>query len=263
MTSLAFVFGVEPSSASLVPEVLARLERLGATTSAQVVGEAIDIDSLARADVVVPRALALDQLARLRPLEDLGVRCCNRVAASQAARDKVLGARLLAEAGVPVPATRVVIDWAGVEAEATRGPVVVKPVQGSRGKGVVFLPPTPQQPSWPGPYLVQDRVDHEGEDRKVYVAGERIAGVLRRWPPSSLLEKRGQPFEPDDEERRVALAAGAALGLEIYGVDLVVGADGPLVVDVNGFPGFKGVPSAAAWVAEHLAKVAGEVKVVR
>jgi ribosomal protein S6--L-glutamate ligase len=263
MTSFAFVLGVEPSPASLVPEVLARLERFGATTSMQVVGEAVDIEPLARADVVVPRALALDQLAWLRPLEDRGVRCCNRVAASHAARDKGVTARLLAEAGVPMPATRVIMDWAGVEATAARGPVVVKPVQGSRGKGVVFLPPTPEEPSWPGPYLVQDRIEHDGQDRKVYVAGERVGGVLRRWPPSSLLEKRGQPFEPNDEERRVAFAAGAALGLEIYGVDLVVGVDGPLVVDVNGFPGFKGVPSAAAWVAEHLATVAGEVKVLR
>ncbi|MDQ4069776.1 MAG: hypothetical protein M3203_09965, partial [Actinomycetota bacterium] len=64
-------------------------------------------------------------------------------------------------------------------------------------------------------------------------------------------------------ERRAAVAAGAALGLEIFGVDLVVGGDGPVVVDVNGFPGFKGVPPAAAWIADHLRAVARDLKVLR
>ncbi len=263
MTWFAFAFGVEPTTASLVPEVLDRLEQDGARATTHLMDEALDLGSLDGADVVVPRALDLDQLGRLRPLEDMGVRCCNRVAAAAAARDKALAARLLEESGVPAPATDVVADWAGVQALARRRPVVVKPVQGSRGAGVVFLPPVPDAAPWPGPYLVQDRVEHDGHDRKVYVAGERVAGVLRRWPPSSLREKRGQPFDPDDEERRVALAAGAALGLEIFGVDLVVGPDGPMVVDVNGFPGFKGVAPAAAWIADHLRTVARDLKVLR
>ncbi|MDQ4070944.1 MAG: hypothetical protein M3203_15960 [Actinomycetota bacterium] len=263
MTWFAFVLGVEPTAASVLPEVLGRLEQDGAKTTTHLMDEAFDVGTLGGADVVVPRALNLDQLARLRPLEDVGVRCCNRVAAAAAARDKAQAARLLEESGVPTPATEVVADWAGVEALAGRRPVVVKPLQGSRGAGVVFLPPVPDAAPWPGPYLVQDRVEHDGQDRKVYVAGERVGGVLRPWPPSSLREKRGQPFDPDDEERRAAVAAGAALGLEIFGVDLVVGRDGPVVVDVNGFPGFKGVAPAAAWIADYLRAVARDLKVLR
>jgi ribosomal protein S6--L-glutamate ligase len=40
------------------------------------------------------------------------------------------------------------------------------------------------------------------------------------------------------------LAVGPALGLTVYGVDLRIHDDRPVIVDVNGFPGFRGLPSA-------------------
>ena len=43
-----------------------------------------------------------------------------------------------------------------------------------------------------------------------------------------------------------------AVGLHLAGVDLVIGPDGPTVVDVNPFPGYRGVDGAADGVATHL-----------
>ena len=56
----------------------------------------------------------------------------------------------------------------------------------------------------------------------------------------------------DPEVRRIALAAGRALGLTLYGLDIIESDEGPVVVDANYFPGYKGVPDAGALIGEHL-----------
>lgn len=257
MSKVAFLLGRRPSDESLLPDVLDRLEAGGHRTEVHLVAEVDDVEALAGCDLVVLRALQLPDLDRLGPLERAKTRCCNSVKGCRAARDKALAASLLEDAEVPTPRTTVAHGWDAVEELAAEIPIVVKPVLGSRGAGVVFVERGQRnEPPWPGPYLVQERVDGDGLDRKVYVVGGRVAGVLRRWPPASFEEKVGSSFVPGPEERRAALAAGAALGLDVFGVDLVPGPKGPTVVDVNAFPGFKGVPTAPMWLADHFAKLA-------
>lgn len=97
---------------------------------------------------------------------------------------------------------------------------------------------------------------YSGGDRKVYVVGDRVAGVLRPWPATSLQDKVGRPFKPTRIERGIAMSVGEELGLEIYGVDLLASVTGPVVVDVNAFPGFKGARGAEIWLADHLLRTA-------
>jgi len=130
----------------------------------------------------------------------------------------------------------------------------VKPYAGSRGVGVVDGVSLPEREPFPGPFVVQERVDGDGLDRKLYVVGETVRGVLRAWPPRTLADKRGTAFVPSDDERQLALLTGRALGLELFGVDVLYGAAGPVVVDVNAFPGFKGVPDAASLLQHYLTK---------
>ena len=54
------------------------------------------------------------------------------------------------------------------------------------------------------------------------------------------------------EVRRAALACGRALGLELYGVDVLVAGERFCVVDVNAFPGYKGVAEAPRQLAAYL-----------
>ena len=63
-------------------------------------------------------------------------------------------------------------------------------------------------------------------------------------------------------ERVVALRAAEALGLEVCGVDVLVTADGPVVVDVNAWPGAKGVPGAAQRLSAHLLTRLGATEVL-
>ena len=58
-----------------------------------------------------------------------------------------------------------------------------------------------------------------------------------------------------DSIRAAALAAGYALGLELYGVDFLLPQDGSgdfAVVDVNAFPGYNGLDDAPAALADYL-----------
>ena len=43
---------------------------------------------------------------------------------------------------------------------------------------------------------------------------------------------------------RITLTIGNVFDLRLYGVDLLVTEHGPIIVDVNSFPGFRGVPGA-------------------
>jgi ribosomal protein S6--L-glutamate ligase len=142
---------------------------------------------------------------------------------------------------------------AEVAAIAADGPVVVKTRLGSRGEGVAVLERGDGWPvDGPGPWLVQDRVPGDGWDRKLFVVGPRVHGTLRRWPARSLADKLGRPLRVDAELAELALAVGGVFGLCAYGVDVIDGPDGPVIVDVNAFPGFKGVPGAVGLLCDHL-----------
>ena len=82
------------------------------------------------------------------------------------------------------------------------------------------------------------------------VAGRACRGLLKPWPRRESATQR--LFAPEPMLGELALAVGRVLALEIYGVDFVVGEIGPLIVDVNGFPGFKGVPEAARLIGDYL-----------
>jgi ribosomal protein S6--L-glutamate ligase len=211
------------------------------------------------ADLVALRGLAAPGIKAAVAFEERGIRCCNSVVSSARAREKPAAFAALLAAGVPVPRTEVAPDWDAVCRRVARGDsVVVKHANGSRGAEVLVVAADslPARPPFPGPYLLQDFVPHCDPDRKLYVIGDRIAGVIRPWPPAGIADKLGSPFSPDPDERAIALAAGGVLGLEVYGVDLIRSEHGPVVVDVNGFPGFKRVPKAEHSLADYLLQAA-------
>jgi ribosomal protein S6--L-glutamate ligase len=62
------------------------------------------------------------------------------------------------------------------------------------------------------------------------------------------------PITP--ELRQLALNVGELFGLDIYGVDVVQTPEGWVGVDINDFPGFKGVPEAVVLIATFILHVA-------
>jgi len=194
-------------------------------------------------------------------LDAQGARILNPYRACAMARDKVVASRRLAAAGIRTPRTWMTANLALLAPRLADGPLIVKPLRGVHGAGVrvVHRPEQLSSSPTPEPVVVQELVPGSGRDLKLYVAGVQVFGVHKAFSPTSFQES-GEPCEVSAEAREIALRCGESFGLGLYGLDLVEGPDGPVVVDVNYFPGYRGVPDpigAVAGYVEDYARKAG------
>jgi glutathione synthase/RimK-type ligase-like ATP-grasp enzyme len=171
-------------------------------------------------------------------------------------QNKIITARVLRAAGVPVPATWVIGDPAELEPIVANHPLIVKPYQGHRGAGVHVVRDAAElaaaaAANGGGPIVVQEHIAGPGEDLKVYVAGDEVFAVRKPFSSTSF-SVPGRPVDVTSDVRNVALRCGEALGLGLYGLDVIESGDGPVVVDVNYFPGYKGVPGVAPLIADYI-----------
>ena len=108
------------------------------------------------------------------------------------AQDKQLTKRLLAAAGVPVPAGRAVSDAedAWKAAQEIGLPVVVKPLDGNQGKGVTVNITNREQllKAYSVACQFRDNILVErympGNDYRLLVVGDKLAAAARREPPT-------------------------------------------------------------------------------
>lgn len=187
-----------------------------------------------------------------------GAELLNPYASCTATQNKIVASRRLRAAGVPVPRTWVTGDLDLLRAIAEEAPLIVKPYQGHRGAGIrlVRTPGDLRGVSLrDGPILAQEYVDGGREDVKVYVVGGDVFAVRKPFSETSFTVP-GRPCAVDAELRDIALRCGRALGLGLYGLDVVEGPSGPVVVDLNYFPGYKGVPGIAPLIAEYVERYA-------
>ena len=99
--------------------------------------------------------------------------------------------------------------------------------------------------------LAQELIEGSGEDLKVYVVGQSVFAVRKPFSPTSFTVS-GHPVPAAPQVQAIARRCGAALGLGLYGVDMVERDGRAWVVDVNTFPGYKGVPDVAALIADYI-----------
>ncbi|WP_412515851.1 hypothetical protein K8Z49_30515 [Actinomadura madurae] len=189
---------------------------------------------------------------------DAGGACLNALPATLRAIDKIRSLALLERAGLPVPPTTVAAD-AGAVADLLRTagrPRFVKPLRGRLGRDAGTLYPG-EHPAGGGPWLVQHVIDGPGFDYKVCGVDDRAAVLRVRVEPGCPDVPRVPVPDPDPSLVRLGLRTAEACGLVCWGIDVVTCANGPVIVDVNTFPGFRGVPDAAGWVADAALAVAG------
>ena len=250
---IAFLLGKPPKPGTIVADVVTLLQRQQIGCDILLPHEQqISPEQVGGADLVVHRGLSGQDDALLARLAAAGVPLCNPWSGEPRLRNRAAVHAAIRVAAVPSPDGVVRQTWAEVLADDAERRIVVKAIAGAgRGRGVL-AGPLPAEPPMPGPYLVENRIDHDGTDRKLYLAGAWVRGLLK---PSTLLHEhttRGQPFDVDPDLAEMARRTATALRLHLTGVDVVLGSDGPVVVDVNAFPGFRGVEGAAEAVAEHL-----------
>jgi ribosomal protein S6--L-glutamate ligase len=188
----------------------------------------------------------------------LGARLLNPHRSCLLTQDKITSTRLLSDAGVPVPCSWVTDDYGLLVPLLAGGPLIAKPHRGHLGKGIRILRSAEDLDllsTTDGPFLFQRYLETDAEDVKTYVVGRRAFAVTKRFSPHSY-QVHGHPIELDARTRDIVLKCGEVLGLHLYGVDLVRTGRGPSVVDVNYFPGYKGVPGAATLIADYLYRYA-------
>ena len=247
---------VPPVPSPVLVEVFALLERRGFEVSSSIPEETVlRPESLRPAhDLYVLKShtdLALS-LAGVFDTQDAAL--LNPYASCVTTQDKIVAARRLRAAGVPAPRSWITGDLELLHPLAEVTPLILKPHRGHRGAGIAVVRSARDldrlaAPSTP--LLVQEHVDGDGEDVKLYVVGEDVFAVRKEFSETSF-QVPGRPSPVRGELRELALAAGRILGLGLYGLDVLETSDGPIVVDVNYFPGYKGVPGAAALIADYI-----------
>jgi len=227
------------------------------------------LDERPRWDVVVLKSGSAAALHLAAAAEAWGVPSVNGSHATRLAQDKLASSLMLQDAGLPIAPSHIVwLDGPAGQGSVPSGlealsgeKLLVKAARGSQGVGL-WTAEAGELPSLlpslsPGPYLVMGWVPHEGDDLKVFVAGTWMGAIERPYPAKTLEEKLGRPVAVPPGVSEIVRAAGDTLGLVCYGCDLVVGPAGWTIVDVNAFPGYKGVDAAAAISAVIAAAAAG------
>jgi RimK family alpha-L-glutamate ligase len=218
-------------------------------------------NTLTAFDAVVVRTMppgSLEQVVFrmdvLHRAQAAGIRVLNPPLALETCIDKYLASARLEAAGLLVPATVVCQDLeSALTAFAALGEdVVVKPLFGSEGRGMVRV--SDAELAWrtfraiertQAVFYVQKFIRHPGWDLRVFVIGSRVVAAMRRyarngWRTNVAQGGRGEVVSVTAEEERLALAAAAAVGAPVAGVDLLPGPDGELfVLEVNAVPGWR------------------------
>lgn len=250
---------VPPVPSPLLLEVTDQLAAHGVRLDWSVPEEEVtDLEQLVRAyDLVLLKSHTELALSLAAVLHHAGVRVVNPYPACALTQDKIATGARLSAFGVPVPRSWVTGEPARLDPADLRCPVVLKPHRGHRGEGVTRvddLATLRALPPFTRPHLVQEWVPGPGEDLKVYVVDRCVLAVRKPFAEGSFALP-GRPAEVTERVREIALAIGGVLGLDLFGADLVEGPDGPVVVDVNYFPGYKGLLGVAELVTRYLLDV--------
>lgn len=195
-------------------------------------------------------------------LHAIGARMLNPYPVTAMLRDKIIASRVLQAHDVPTPDVYIVNSPMQLKPLLAAGPLVVKPYDGSQGRGVRVVENSAELREAAlsdGLIFAQRYHRPQGRDYKIYCIGDQFFGVRRVWPATTYTEKLGEPFTLTPEMRQIALRCGQAFGITLFGIDIVYSDGHPYVVDMSSFPGFKGVPNAALRLADYIYAVAKQV----
>jgi len=197
--------------------------------------------------------LRMDILYRL---ERLGLYVVNPPQAIEHCVDKYAVLAILEDNGLPVPRTAVT-ESVGEALKAFHelgNDVIVKPIFGSRGIGSTRVT-NPEVAStifkaitfYHGVIYLQEFVPHGFSDIRAFVIGNRVVAAMKRvantWKTNysqgakPVLIRLGATLE------EMVVKSASLVGCKIAGVDILESSRGPLFVDVNSQPGWKGLQS--------------------
>jgi ribosomal protein S6--L-glutamate ligase len=221
-------------------------------------------EPLAGIDAIIPRigpSITFYGMAVVRQFEQMDVYTPNTATGIANSRDKLRAYQILSRHGIGMPGTTFVRDRADVVPAIERvggAPVIIKLLEGTQGIGVILAPTVSvaetviETLQWTQQNVLIQRfvAESKGRDVRALVVGDQVVAAMRRISRGDEFRSnvhrggRTELVELDDGAKRLAIRAAHIMGLRVAGVDLLEGADGPLVMEVNSSPGLEGIESA-------------------
>ena len=194
-------------------------------------------------------------LTILEAAEAVGIPTINNSRAIRLVRDKAVAVAFAQARGLPIPTTYFVgHPRALLNVPEDIYPVVVKPSNGTSMQDI-HLVRTPEEMRQikvdeRSYYLAMRYVENTGYDIKLYVTGQEVHAVQKSSPLHGEVHELEIPVTR--EMLKIARSVGQFFGLDLYGVDVLETPQGLVIVDINDFPSFYGVPRKVSSVAEYI-----------
>lgn len=192
----------------------------------------------------------------LHRLEHFGMLIINPPLSIERSVDKYYALCLLEEHGIAVPRTAVTesSEHALKCFQELGGDVVIKPLFGSRGVGSTRVS-DPEIATrifravsfYHGVLYLQEFVPHGVSDIRAFVIGDRVVASMRRvaetWKTNVSLGAKPVSIKLSSELENRAVRAAKVIGCKVAGVDILEGPNGPMIVELNSQPGWRGLQS--------------------
>jgi ribosomal protein S6--L-glutamate ligase len=229
-------------------------------------------------DAVLPRigaSITYYGIAVVRQFQEMDVFCANTSHGIMNSRDKLRSLQILSRHHIGIPRTTFVRDKKDVLPAIERvggAPVVIKLIEGTQGIGVLLAESVKAAEgivellqSQKQNVLIQKFVaESKGRDIRAFVVGDRVVAAMRRVAQGqefrSNVHRGGiaEPVELSEEYRETAVRATQILGLQVAGVDMLEGKNGPQIMEINSSPGLEGIETCtgldvAGAVIEYIA----------
>jgi len=218
-------------------------------------------ETLEHIDAIIPRfrpSVTFYGCAVARHFQAMGAFCLNDAISIARARDKLRTLQILANKGVNLPTTGFASspqDTKDLIKMVGGAPLVIKLLEGTQGMGVVLAETNKAAESVINAFktlnadiLVQEFIkEAQGRDIRCFVIDNKVVSSMQRaasegeFRANLHLGGTASPIKITPQERRMAIKAAKALGLQVAGVDIIRSASGPKVLEVNASPGLEGI----------------------
>ena len=215
-------------------------------------------------DAVIPRigaSVTMYGTAVVRQFEMMNVFAVNSSISIVRSRDKLRSTQIFSRHEIDIPKTIFARNPRQIDSllkEIGHSPYVIKLLEGTQGIGVVLAETRKAANAVIEAFhglnanmLIQEYIKEAGgADIRAFVVNGKVVGAMKRQGAEgefrSNLHRGGAAtsIKLKPAERKLALRAAKAMGLNLAGVDMIISHRGPLVLEVNSSPGLKGIEEA-------------------
>lgn len=211
-------------------------------------------------DIIIPRIGAnVTEIGDsvIQHFEGMGVKTTLTSESLLYSRNKIKSLQLLANHRIGTPNSCVInklTNIKSIQKNLGNPPWIIKIPEGTQGIGVILTESFESAESTieaitklNSRVIVQEFIkESKATDIRVLVVNGKILGAMKRSAETGFRSNlhrgaTGEPVELTLKEKRIALDAAKAHGLNIAGVDILQSKKGPLVMEVNSSPGLEGI----------------------